>query len=144
MTLGLRVVLGSIQITFKTWMCCSEEFFGCLRWAQTMTQYKISLQYPVWHVLQKASGSFSRDSLNFFFLSSGYLIICGGKRWVWRTNKRCLNKLAPGHIIQTLGIVLCWQASTRHEPVDKLLWGWVELNKDLSRYYKKKHPRHKS
>lgn len=54
-------------------------------------------------------------------LLSGYLIISGGKRWVWSTNKRCLNKLAPGHIIQTLGIVLCWQAPTGREPPEQLL-----------------------
>lgn len=65
---------------------------------------------------------------NFFsFLSHGYLIISQGKRWVWSANKRYLNKLAPGHIIQTLGIVLCWQASTGREPPEKLLLGWVGL-----------------
>lgn len=49
----------------------------------------------------------SRSLPSFTGLSCGYLIIgreekgeCGA------ANKRCLNKLARGHIIQTVGIVL--------------------------------------
>lgn len=49
----------------------------------TMTRCEISPQYPLRHILQRASGSqgTSRDSLDVFFplLSSGYLIISQGK-----------------------------------------------------------------
>lgn len=74
---------------------------------------------------EPVAGTASLEMVWIFFstlLFTSYLIISGGKRWVWSANKRCLNKLAPGHIIQTLGIVLCWQAST-----------WTNLQRSFSK-----------
>lgn len=99
-----------------------------------MTQHETCLQEAARHILQTASGrQADRASLqivwNFFFFClsqcHGYLIISQGKRWVWSANKGCLNKLAPSHIIQAVGIVLGRQASTGREPTASLGMAWT-------------------
>lgn len=55
------------------------------------------------------------------FLSHGYLIVSQGEKGERSANKRCLNKLAGGHVFQTAGIVPGRQAPTGREPPEELV-----------------------
>lgn len=140
MTSGLRVILGTVHNEFKiSNMLLRAHFCISLMAVLALNQNTARNPSTITNETHSARSQEQTGHLykwfGIFFFSSlchGYLIISQGKRWVRSANKRCLNKLAPGHIIQTQGIVLSWQASTGHEQPEKLLLGWVGLDQALT------------
>lgn len=91
---------------------------------------KICLQEAVRHSQQRWGGGAaapleSPSPLLNTFLSHGYLIVSQGEKGERSANKRCLNKLAGGHVLQTAGIVPGRQAPTGREPPVELVWVWA-------------------